>query len=269
MRPFFCLLLLGLQYLLSTATATASLLLLLLFGYMIPSCSAFLPLVVPLKMNHGGLNSNSNASGNGNDSLETKPSSSSSSSSSSSVKPEVPARTFIEIMNPLLQSDHRKNSPFEKLPSSLVSHWSTYLLEFHEEDSNNNNNNNNNNNEQQQQQSTYKWMKIPDENDTNNVNNENNDGGFVSPASIDELWVPQDLQLPFYRVCLGLHVRNGMIRHVLPALDMFMMTTTTTRTTKSMAHWSGIGIPKTNAIALEVSYTHTHSSSSIIVVSVQ
>jgi len=29
----------------------------------------------------------------------------------------------------------------------------------------------------------------------------------------------------------------------------------------SMAHWSGIGIPKTNAIALEVSYTHTHCSS--------
>jgi len=27
-----------------------------------------------------------------------------------------------------------------------------------------------------------------------------------------------------------------------------------------MAHWSGIGIPKTNAIALEVSYTHTHTS---------
>jgi len=26
-----------------------------------------------------------------------------------------------------------------------------------------------------------------------------------------------------------------------------------------MAHWSGIGIPKTNAIALEVSYTHTPS----------
>ena len=26
-----------------------------------------------------------------------------------------------------------------------------------------------------------------------------------------------------------------------------------------MAHWSGIGIPKTNAIALEVSYTHTHN----------
>jgi len=24
-----------------------------------------------------------------------------------------------------------------------------------------------------------------------------------------------------------------------------------------MAHWSGIGIPKTNAIALEVSYTHS------------
>jgi len=26
-----------------------------------------------------------------------------------------------------------------------------------------------------------------------------------------------------------------------------------------MAHWSGIGIPKTNAIALEVSYTHIHT----------
>jgi len=29
-----------------------------------------------------------------------------------------------------------------------------------------------------------------------------------------------------------------------------------------MAHWSGIGIPKTNAIALEVSYTHTHDDQS-------
>ena len=30
-----------------------------------------------------------------------------------------------------------------------------------------------------------------------------------------------------------------------------------------MAHWSGIGIPKTNAIALEVSYTHTHTASGV------
>ena len=31
-----------------------------------------------------------------------------------------------------------------------------------------------------------------------------------------------------------------------------------------MAHWSGIGIPKTNAIALEVSYTHTHTHAMIV-----
>jgi len=34
-----------------------------------------------------------------------------------------------------------------------------------------------------------------------------------------------------------------------------------------MAHWSGIGIPKTNAIALEVSYTHTHTNAIALEVS--
>ena len=35
-----------------------------------------------------------------------------------------------------------------------------------------------------------------------------------------------------------------------------------------MAHWSGIGIPKTNAIALEVSYTHTHCRFVTVVIAV-
>jgi len=33
-----------------------------------------------------------------------------------------------------------------------------------------------------------------------------------------------------------------------------------------MAHWSGIGIPKTNAIALEVSYTQQQQDERVIIV---
>eukprot|EP00549_Striatella_unipunctata_P002187 CAMPEP_0118683832 /NCGR_PEP_ID=MMETSP0800-20121206/6276_1 /TAXON_ID=210618 ORGANISM="Striatella unipunctata, Strain CCMP2910" /NCGR_SAMPLE_ID=MMETSP0800 /ASSEMBLY_ACC=CAM_ASM_000638 /LENGTH=298 /DNA_ID=CAMNT_0006580409 /DNA_START=655 /DNA_END=1551 /DNA_ORIENTATION=+ len=73
----------------------------------------------------------------------------------------------------------------QQLPSSFVSSWPTWVLETNGD-----------------------LNKIPDTD------------GFVSPASIDEMWQPVDLRQPELRVGLGLHVRNGMIRHVLPALDV-------------------------------------------------
>jgi len=79
--------------------------------------------------------------------------------------PEIMPRQFIEITNPL---DTKAEN---KLPSSFVSNWPTWILD-----------------------SDGKLSKIPD------------DGGFVQPASIDELWQPVDLIRPDLRLAVGLHV---------------------------------------------------------------
>jgi len=47
-----------------------------------------------------------------------------------------------------------------------------------------------------------------------------NDNGFVIPTSIDNLWQPIDLIRPTMKVALGVHIRNGSIRHVFPAVDI-------------------------------------------------
>ena len=75
--------------------------------------------------------------------------------------------------------------PSDRLPASFIAHWPTWVLK---EDSS--------------------WTKIPDEN------------GFVGPTSVDELWQPVDLKFPQCTLALGLHVRDGTIRHVLPAVDL-------------------------------------------------
>jgi hypothetical protein len=48
-----------------------------------------------------------------------------------------------------------------------------------------------------------------------------NGGGFANPVSIDVLWQAADLRAPECRLAVGLHVRHGVIRHVLPALNLF------------------------------------------------
>jgi hypothetical protein len=73
----------------------------------------------------------------------------------------------------------------DRLPASFVSEWPTWVLD-----------------------ESGKLTKIPD------------DSGFVPPTSIDELWQPMDLKLPQIRLALGLHVRDGIIRHVMPAVDV-------------------------------------------------
>mmetsp|Transcript_19677 Transcript_19677/g.48369 ORF Transcript_19677/g.48369 Transcript_19677/m.48369 type:complete len:314 (-) Transcript_19677:16-957(-) len=44
--------------------------------------------------------------------------------------------------------------------------------------------------------------------------------GFVQPTSVDEIWHPVDLKRPVVKLAMGLHVREGTIRHVMPAIDL-------------------------------------------------
>jgi hypothetical protein len=89
-------------------------------------------------------------------------------------------RQFVELTN--------RDSVSDRLPASLIRNWPTWVLE---ENGN--------------------LVRIPDE---------ENEGGFVSPSSIDELWQPIDLKRPKMKLALGFHVRSGVIRHVMPAVDV-------------------------------------------------
>lgn len=100
------------------------------------------------------------------------------------------ARQFIELTNPL------KPGGADLLPCSFVSSWPTWVLDNNDDDND-------------------LLTKIPD------------DGGFLPPTSVDELWQPIDLQPPQLRLAVGLHVRDGVIRHVLPAVDLCFSDTTT------------------------------------------
>ena len=75
--------------------------------------------------------------------------------------------------------------PNDRLPASFISDWPTWVLD-----------------------DDLSWKKIPDSD------------GFVPPASLDELWQPVDLKSPQCTLAVGLHVRDGTIRHVLPAVDL-------------------------------------------------
>ncbi|KAJ1452807.1 hypothetical protein M885DRAFT_525692 [Pelagophyceae sp. CCMP2097] len=52
------------------------------------------------------------------------------------------------------------------------------------------------------------------------------DGDYVNPVSFDELWYAKEQPAPAARLALGLHLRNGEIRHFMPAVDVFLETPT-------------------------------------------
>jgi len=80
-------------------------------------------------------------------------------------------------------SNQIKSTP-DLLPSSFVENWPTWVLDQNGD-----------------------FMKIPDSD------------GYVNPTSIDKLWLPIDLKQPEIRLSLGLHVKDGVIRHIMPAVD--------------------------------------------------
>jgi len=107
-------------------------------------------------------------------------------SGSSSTAP-ITRRPFVEISSVIGSGD--------RLPASIVTQWPTWVLSVTDNDDD--------------EPPPHEWSKIPDESD-----------GFVNPKSLEELWLPLDLVYPVGRLALGLHVRNGVCRHVFPALDL-------------------------------------------------
>lgn len=96
-------------------------------------------------------------------------------------EPEVMTRNFIEITNL-----NRK----ESIPASFIEHWPNWFLE-----------------------TDGTLSRIPDETTGEGI-------GYVTPTSIDQLYQPIDLKRPNMKLSLGIHVRSGQIRHVMPSLDI-------------------------------------------------
>jgi hypothetical protein len=101
-----------------------------------------------------------------------------------SSEPQITSRNFIEITN--LNSDGRE----ESLPASFIERWPHWFLE-----------------------TDGSLSRIPDEETGEMI-------GFVTPTSIEQLYQPIDLKRPEMKLALGIHVRSGQIRHVMPSLDV-------------------------------------------------
>lgn len=99
-----------------------------------------------------------------------------------SSEPEVMSRNFIEITNL-----NRK----ESIPASFIERWPNWILE-----------------------TDGTLSRIPDETTGDGV-------GFVTPTSIDQLYQPIDLKRPNMKLALGIHIRSGQIRHIMPSLDIY------------------------------------------------
>lgn len=116
------------------------------------------------------------------------------STTTTTTSPSSSRRQFIELTNPLKPSATACSG--DRLPAAFVAEWSTWVLET--DDS---------------------WSRIPDDS-TVLAASKNVGGSFVNAVSMDELWQAADLKAPECRLAVGLHVRNGAIRHVLPAVDL-------------------------------------------------
>lgn len=101
-----------------------------------------------------------------------------------SSESEVMTRNFIEITN------LNNNVSKESFPSSFIERWPNWVLE-----------------------TDGSLSRIPDEETGGDI-------GFLTPISIDQLYQPIDLKRPEMKVALGIHVRSGQIRHVMPSLDI-------------------------------------------------
>eukprot|EP00536_Pseudo-nitzschia_multiseries_P018390 jgi/Psemu1/228773/e_gw1.2471.2.1 len=102
----------------------------------------------------------------------------------SSDEPEIVTRNFVEITN-LNAIGHK-----ESLPASFIERWPNWFLE-----------------------TDGRLVRIPDE-------ESGGASGFVTAISLEKIYQPVDLKRPEIKLAVGLHIRSGMIRHVLPALDV-------------------------------------------------
>ena len=88
------------------------------------------------------------------------------------------------------------STPLQQLPTSFTESWPTWVVEC-----------------------DGSFTPIP----SDSSQDKNQAGkGYVNPTSYDELWLPLDLNPPKARLCLGLHIRDGTLRHILPAVDLVL-----------------------------------------------
>jgi hypothetical protein len=106
----------------------------------------------------------------------------------------IPPKRFIDIVNPL-----GKNQ--ERLPAGFIQEWPTWTCSLHETGTSTGT---------RATSSTAKWSRIKS----------SNDPGLVNPFSIDYLWQPVDLNPPQCTLALAVHCRNGVPRHLMPAIDV-------------------------------------------------
>mmetsp|Transcript_3988 Transcript_3988/g.10440 ORF Transcript_3988/g.10440 Transcript_3988/m.10440 type:complete len:324 (+) Transcript_3988:93-1064(+) len=97
-------------------------------------------------------------------------------------EPAVMTRNFIEFTN---------LNGKESIPASFIERWPNWILE-----------------------TDGTLSRIPDETTGDGI-------GFVTPTSIDQLYQPIDLTRPNMKLALGIHIRSGQIRHVMPSLDIY------------------------------------------------
>lgn len=163
-------------------------------------------------------------------------------SSSESTLP----RTFVELYNPLGGA-----AGSNRLPATYVTAWPTFVLDLlgvvNEEpqqlsimppnadrisrntadDGVSGEKQTDNSINSSDRSPPWRWSVIPDEfmvslqERQQQQPQQSGNGGFVNPVTLDTLWHPQDLKAPQLRLAIGLHVRNGQVRHIFPAVDLF------------------------------------------------
>jgi hypothetical protein len=136
-------------------------------------------------------------------------------------------RPFVELWSDLY--DSAATTTTDRLPASYVAEWSTFVLELSSlkttattstTDSSQDN--------EHERTARWTWSRIPDASYDDRIK-EGTDSGtttnemtasspFVNP---DTLWHALDLQPLKMSAAVGLHVRHGRVRHVMPALDLY------------------------------------------------
>lgn len=104
---------------------------------------------------------------------------------------EIMSQTKLSDDERIMLLDPSDETKVDFLPASVVNGWSTWVLS-------------------EDKDRIANFVKIPDDSD-----------GYINAISQSELWQSVDLKYPNSRLALGLHVRNGQLRHLFPALDVF------------------------------------------------
>jgi hypothetical protein len=147
------------------------------------------------------------------------------------------SRPFVELRSDFAPLEHHSaltTPTVDRLPANYVAEWPTFVLELSSLNTTTATPSDDSNSKDNEPTRRWKWSRIPDasyddddrilENTVSDTTNElttSSSSHFVNPVTLDTLWHALDLQPPKMSIAVGLHVRNGQVRHVLPALDLY------------------------------------------------